>query len=45
MAKAIGDPARAQILRALVRRTTLCDDIVAELPLTQSAVSQHLEVF
>ncbi len=45
LAKAIGNPARVQILRFLVRRTTcVCGDIVEELPLAQSTVSQHLKV-
>lgn len=45
LAKAIGHPARVQILRILVRRTTcVCGDIVDELPLAQSTVSQHLKV-
>jgi ArsR family transcriptional regulator, arsenate/arsenite/antimonite-responsive transcriptional repressor len=45
LAKAIGHPARVQILRILVRRTTcVCGDIVEELPLAQSTVSQHLKV-
>ena len=45
LAKAIGHPARVQILRILERRTTcVCGDIVEELPLAQSTVSQHLKV-
>jgi ArsR family transcriptional regulator, arsenate/arsenite/antimonite-responsive transcriptional repressor len=45
MAKAIGHPARVQILRILSRRTScVCGDIVDELPLAQSTVSQHLKV-
>jgi ArsR family transcriptional regulator, arsenate/arsenite/antimonite-responsive transcriptional repressor len=45
LAKAIGHPARVQILRILVRRTTcVCGDIVGELTLAQSTVSQHLKV-
>ena len=44
LAKAIGHPARVQILRLLVRRTScVCGDIVDELPLAQSTVSQHLK--
>ena len=43
--KAIGHPARIQILRLLARRDTcVCGDIVEELPLAQSTVSQHLKV-
>lgn len=45
LAKALGHPARVQILRLLVRRTScVCGDIVDELPLAQSTVSQHLKV-
>ena len=45
LAKALGHPARVQILRILVRKTTcVCGDIVDELPLAQSTVSQHLKV-
>ncbi len=45
LAKAIAHPARVQILRILVRKTAcVCGDIVDELPLAQSTVSQHLKV-
>ena len=45
LAKAVGHPARVQILRLLLRRQTcVCGDIVDELPLAQSTVSQHLKV-
>lgn len=45
MAKALGHPARVQILRLLARREAcVCGDIVDELPLAQSTVSQHLKV-
>ncbi len=45
LAKAIGHPARVQIMRLLVRREAcVCGDIVDELPLAQSTVSQHLKV-
>lgn len=45
LAKAVGHPARVQILRLLVRREAcVCGDIVDELPLAQSTVSQHLKV-
>ena len=45
LAKAIGHPMRVQILRILTRRTAcVCGDIVGELPLAQSTVSQHLKV-
>jgi ArsR family transcriptional regulator, arsenate/arsenite/antimonite-responsive transcriptional repressor len=45
MAKALGHPARVQILRMLVRKSVcICGDICEELPLAQSTVSQHLKV-
>jgi len=45
LAKAIAHPARVQILRILVRKTScICGDIVDELPLAQSTVSQHLKI-
>jgi ArsR family transcriptional regulator, arsenate/arsenite/antimonite-responsive transcriptional repressor len=45
LTKALGHPARVQILRLLARRAScLCGDIVDELPLAQSTVSQHLKV-
>jgi DNA-binding transcriptional ArsR family regulator len=44
-AKAIGHTARVQILRLLVRKSgCICGEIVEELPLAQSTVSQHLKV-
>lgn len=44
-AKALGHPVRIQILRILAERSAcVCGDIVAELPLAQSTVSQHLKV-
>ncbi len=45
LGKAVGHVARVQILRLLVRREScICGDIVDELPLAQSTVSQHLKV-
>jgi ArsR family transcriptional regulator, arsenate/arsenite/antimonite-responsive transcriptional repressor len=45
LAKALGHPVRVQILRLLIQRTScVCGDIVDELPLAQSTVSQHLKV-
>ena len=45
LAKAIGHPARVRILRILGGRSScVCGDIVDELPLAQSTVSQHLKV-
>jgi ArsR family transcriptional regulator len=45
LAKALGHPARVRILRLLIERNAcVCGDIVDELPLAQSTVSQHLKV-
>jgi len=44
LAKALGHPARIAILQYLAeRKTCVCGDIVDELPLSQSTVSQHLK--
>lgn len=44
-ARAIGHPVRVQILRIIARKDgCICGDIVDELPLAQSTVSQHLKV-
>ena len=43
-AKALGHPARIAILKLLAsKQTFICGDIVDELPLSQSTVSQHLK--
>lgn len=43
-AKALAHPARVAILRLLAQRAScVCGDIVDELPLAQSTVSQHLK--
>ncbi len=43
-AKALAHPARIAILKVLTsRQTCICGDIVDELPLSQSTVSQHLK--
>ena len=43
-AKALGHPARIAILKLLAQKATCqCGDIVQELPLSQSTVSQHLK--
>jgi predicted transcriptional regulator len=43
-AKALGHPARIAILKLLIgKRSCVCGDIVDELPLSQSTVSQHLK--
>lgn len=45
LSKAAGHPARILILRLLARREScICSEIVDELPLAQSTVSQHLKV-
>lgn len=44
LAKALGHPARIAIVQFLARRKAcVCGDIVEELPLSQSTVSQHLK--
>ncbi len=44
MAKALGHPARIAIIETLIRRNAcVCGDIVDELPLSQSTISQHLK--
>lgn len=43
-AKALAHPARVAILQLLLqRRTCICGDIVDQLPIAQSTVSQHLK--
>jgi|ERR1039457_6568316 DNA-binding transcriptional ArsR family regulator len=43
-AKALGHPARISILKFLINKEAcFCRDIVDELPLLQSTVSQHLK--
>ena len=43
-AKALAHPARVAILQLLLKRQNcICGDIVDELPLSQSTVSQHLK--
>ena len=45
LAKAIGHPARVRILRLLSRKEArVCSQIVDELPLAQSTVSEHLRI-
>lgn len=44
LAKALGHPARIAIIQFLVKTNScVCGDIVDELPLSQSTVSQHLK--
>jgi DNA-binding transcriptional ArsR family regulator len=44
LARAMGHPARVVILKRLIAsRSCICRDIVDELPLSQSTVSQHLK--
>ncbi len=44
IAKALGHPARIAILQFLIKaKSCVCGDIVEELPLSQSTVSQHLK--
>ncbi len=43
-AKALAHPARIAILKLLIQKQAcICGDIVDELPLSQSTVSQHLK--
>lgn len=42
--KALGHPARIAVLQFLIRtKSCVCGDIVDQLPLSQSTVSQHLK--
>jgi DNA-binding transcriptional ArsR family regulator len=44
LAKALGHPARIAILEVLITKNAcICGDLVEELPLSQSTVSQHLK--
>jgi len=43
LTKALGHPARIAILQFLIqKKACVCGDIVDELPLSQSTISQHL---
>ena len=45
LTKALGHPARVRILRILSRKEArVCSQIVDELPLAQSTVSEHLRI-
>lgn len=45
MLRAIAHPARFRIVKLLAeRRACVCGDLVGELPLAQSTVSEHLKV-
>lgn len=45
LSKALGHPARVRILRLLAaRQACICGEIVGELDLAQSTVSQHLKI-
>jgi ArsR family transcriptional regulator len=45
LAWAIAHPARVQIVRLLIgREACMCGEIVEQLPLAQSTVSQHLKI-
>lgn len=44
-ARALAHPARVEILRVLAeKQECVCGELVADLPLAQSTVSQHLKV-
>ncbi len=45
LCKALGHPIRVQILRLLLQKNAcICGELVAELPVSQSTVSQHLKI-
>ncbi len=45
LAWAVAHPARVRILRLLIARDTcVCGEIVGQMPLAQSTVSQHLKI-
>lgn len=45
MAKAVAHPARLAIMKLLTqRKTCVTGDLVAELPLAQSTISEHLRI-
>jgi ArsR family transcriptional regulator len=45
LTKALGHPARVRIIRMLSRKEArVCSQIVDELPLSQSTVSEHLRI-
>jgi len=45
LAWAVAHPARVRIVRLLIsRKTCVCGEIVEQLPLAQSTVSQHLKI-
>ncbi len=45
MAKALAHPIRVQIVRILARTDgCVCGDLVEQLPVAQSTVSQHLKI-
>lgn len=43
LAKALGHPARIAILELLQNNSCICSELVDELPLSQSTISQHLK--
>ena len=45
LCKALGHPARVQILQILIaRQSCICGEIVEVMPLAQSTVSEHLRI-
>ena len=45
LAWAVAHPARVRVLRLLIERDTcVCGEIVEQMPLAQSTVSQHLKI-
>ena len=43
VARALSHPGRVAILKMLAKRQCVCGEIVADLPLAQATVSQHLK--
>jgi DNA-binding transcriptional ArsR family regulator len=44
LAKALGHPARIAILESILKRNScICGELVDEMPLSQSTISQHLK--
>ena len=44
MLNALGNPARFKMFQSLLRQKRVVGDVVGEMPLAQSTVSQHLRV-
>ncbi|HET8979989.1 MAG TPA: metalloregulator ArsR/SmtB family transcription factor [Solirubrobacteraceae bacterium] len=44
MLEVLGEPVRREIVERLVKRPSAVTDLAAEMPISRSAVSQHLQV-